>query len=322
MNTELRPMRLGEILDRTAQLYRSNFLLFVGINIFPTSVLLALGLGTVVVGRFMNKGFGSLTAAKIIAVLGVAFVGALVYVVLVGLSLAANNRAVSDLYLDQPASIGRAYSQVRPHWFRYIWVMFVAALYAWAPVFLIYLAFIAALAGASRAFRMDPAAIGVLSIIAVIAILAAIPFGIWMTLRYALAVPASIFEDLRAHASLKRSVFLTRNGRGRIFVLLLLVAVISVVLSLAVQVPFMIVDAIAARAHHEPPLLAAIGAQVGSFLVGSLLGPVYGIAITLFYYDERIRKEGFDIDWMMRRANLTGLEPPPVPLGPAEPATE
>ena len=31
MQTDLRPMSLGEILDRTAQLYRNNFVLFAGI---------------------------------------------------------------------------------------------------------------------------------------------------------------------------------------------------------------------------------------------------------------------------------------------------
>jgi hypothetical protein len=32
METTLRPLSLGEILDRTAELYRSNFLLFAGIS--------------------------------------------------------------------------------------------------------------------------------------------------------------------------------------------------------------------------------------------------------------------------------------------------
>ncbi len=31
MESNLRPLTLGEILDRTAQLYRTNFLLFAGI---------------------------------------------------------------------------------------------------------------------------------------------------------------------------------------------------------------------------------------------------------------------------------------------------
>jgi hypothetical protein len=32
----------------------------------------------------------------------------------------------------------------------------------------------------------------------------------------------------------------------------------------------------------------------------------------LFYYDQRIRKEGFDIEWMMQRAGLVGV-PAAVP---------
>ena len=40
MNTQLRPMVLGEILDRTAELYRRHFLLFAGISaIFATAML-------------------------------------------------------------------------------------------------------------------------------------------------------------------------------------------------------------------------------------------------------------------------------------------
>ena len=32
MNYQLRPMNLGELLDRIAELYRTNFLLFAGIS--------------------------------------------------------------------------------------------------------------------------------------------------------------------------------------------------------------------------------------------------------------------------------------------------
>ena len=44
METNLRPMALGEILDRTAQLYRENFLLFAGISAVYAGVLLILSL--------------------------------------------------------------------------------------------------------------------------------------------------------------------------------------------------------------------------------------------------------------------------------------
>jgi hypothetical protein len=41
---------------------------------------------------------------------------------------------------------------------------------------------------------------------------------------------------------------------------------------------------------------------------------MYATGLTLFYYDQRIRKEGFDIEWMMQAAGLTV----PAPETPAE----
>jgi hypothetical protein len=32
---------------------------------------------------------------------------------------------------------------------------------------------------------------------------------------------------------------------------------------------------------------------------------LFPIAVTLFYYDQRIRKEGFDIEWLMQSAEMT-----------------
>jgi hypothetical protein len=48
--------------------------------------------------------------------------------------------------------------------------------------------------------------------------------------------------------------------------------------------------------------VVSIGAQI-------VLQPVSWIALVLFYYDQRIRKEGFDIEWMMERAGMTQLQP-------------
>ncbi len=40
------------------------------------------------------------------------------------------------------------------------------------------------------------------------------------------------------------------------------------------------------------------------FAVQALTKPVYGIAL-IFYFDKRIRKEGFDIEWMMQPAGMS-----------------
>jgi len=38
---------------------------------------------------------------------------------------------------------------------------------------------------------------------------------------------------------------------------------------------------------------------LGNFASTSLVGPLLTIALTLIYYDERVRKEGFDLQLMM-----------------------
>jgi len=38
---------------------------------------------------------------------------------------------------------------------------------------------------------------------------------------------------------------------------------------------------------------------VGNFLSTSLVGPLVTIALTLVYYDQRVRREGFDLQLMM-----------------------
>jgi hypothetical protein len=41
-----------------------------------------------------------------------------------------------------------------------------------------------------------------------------------------------------------------------------------------------------------------------------LVGPVFPIVLTLFYYDQRIRKEGYDIERIMDAAGLSAVAAP------------
>ena len=52
------------------------------------------------------------------------------------------------------------------------------------------------------------------------------------------------------------------------------------------------------------------------FVVRALTKPVFGIGLTLFYFDQRIRKEGFDIEWMMQQAGMVeALRPSATDVG-------
>jgi hypothetical protein len=56
--------------------------------------------------------------------------------------------------------------------------------------------------------------------------------------------------------------------------------------------------------------------NAGSFLASALAGPISTIAVALMYYDQRIRKEAFDLQWMM-----DSMEHSSQPTAPEVPAT-
>jgi len=62
------------------------------------------------------------------------------------------------------------------------------------------------------------------------------------------------------------------------------------------------------------PVWMQIAQQVVGFFTNSFIGPMYATGLTLFYYDQRVRKEGFDIEWMMEAAGMNA--PVPVPEAP------
>jgi len=323
METSLRPMSLGEILDRTAQLYRQNFLLFAGISSVYAGMLLVVGLAETGVQEWLRVAHktGALVWSSGIAVL-VLYTAMFIFG---GIAVAANNRAVAWLHLGEPATIRSAYTGVLPRVWRYLWLGVLKIFFAWSPLIAIYLGIVAVLLflGVKGIFSqtatpptMPPPAqsaqmIASFLVIAVLGLLAlpALIYGILMGLRYALSVPASVVEDLPARAAIKRSIALSKFSRGRIFVLWLLVWVIEFGLTMVTQSFFVVM---AMKHRGELAVGWRVLQQLVGFCTNTFVTPILATGLTLFYYDQRVRKEGYDIEWMMQAA---GLNAPPPAVG-------
>ncbi len=321
MESNLRPLTLGEILDRTAQLYRTNFLLFAGIASVYASVVLALGLfqiGAEQLLRSMHMSqylqWVSLGSVALFLPLGLIFAGA---------AVAANNRAVSWVYLGEPATIRRAYSSIFPRLGRYLWLMTIVTFVIWTPFVVIFSGYLAGIfflrpMGAKGA-PANPQAVEIvilISVVFVLLVMAWVVYGTLMALRYSLAIPACVVEDIKARGAIRRSIELSKGSRGRIFLLGLLIVVIQTGLVLIAQVFFIVA---AVKSHGVLPAWIRVLQQFVAFLTNTFIGPMYATGLTLFYYDQRIRKEGFDIEWMMQAAGLTPPVPPAEPTSAAEP---
>ncbi len=311
-------MTLGEILDRTVQLYRRNFLSFAGIAAVPTVVMLLAMVPLIawigflgVVHRTPVPPSGPIVAAILIggAVFGVVALVATV------ISQSALIRAITGAHTGQKLTIREALISVWPRFWRYLGVLLLQGIFVGlipAAIAGVAIAVLFALVraggggiGANVATGFAVFLIGAAA--AVIIVLRA--------LSYSLAMPACIAESKPAWESLQRSNKLSKGTRGRIFLMFLLIWVLAMVVSMGGYILMLIVMAVAAMLSRGSPVSIAIivTGEVINMLVNvavqTLITPVYVTALVLFYYDQRIRTEGYDIEWMMERAGLTGGQP-------------
>src|SRR5258708_24396305 len=231
METTLRPLTLGEILDRTAQLYRTHFLLFAGISSVYAGVLLVLSLLQIAAQEIfralhMNQ---QLIWATVIGIL----ILWLAIFVFGGLAVAANSRAVGWVHLGEPATISAAYSSILSRVGRYLWLMTITYFMVWLRCSLLYAAYAVLIFFFVRpigvltqpAMQRDPHAMlvfGLATLAFVLLLLVAFAYAIVMGLRYSLAVPACVSENRNARAAIHRTIVVSQGLRGRILLLGLL----------------------------------------------------------------------------------------------------
>jgi hypothetical protein len=330
------PLSLGEILDRTVQIYRRNFLLFVGISALPSAVYV---LVSGVAGIYFSAhtpalqqppAAGAQAVVMLFLVLALfALIGLPLLLGVFATSLSALNHAAFERNRGEAVTIRSAYGYSFRHFWRHVGIVFLQFLFAgiipWA-VFagILFLgAMIIALltnTGVGKAFAVLFVLLaGLLACVLVFA-------AVWIWLCFSLAFPVSKTEDLKAWPCLKRSNQLSKGGRGRIFVMYLLVFILTLVAYYAITAPIDIIlkltiyKSMAAIALlTKPPIILQVMNLFVSFLERSLVMPIYAIALLLFYNDQRTRQEGYDIELLMAQAGWQELPaPPPATAEPIE----
>jgi hypothetical protein len=225
---------------------------------------------------FLFRVFGAAIAAsgQVTGVLVTIAIATFANLVAIEIAHAAVVIAVSDLHLDRTASIRSSYAAAKSSMLR---------------VF-----------GISLAIGI---AVGVASVFLLIP-------GIYLALAWSLAIPVTVLEGGGLTASTTRSKELTKGTRWRIFVTYVLLIVLTILVSVIIDVPMEFLARVIARSNPSGTLaLLQLTQGFANFLSTSLVGPLVTIALTLIYYDQRVRKEGFDLQLMM--ASLQpGSQPP------------
>lgn len=265
---DLRPLSLGEILDRTFSLYRDNFLLFFGITAIPQLLILALHLiqltftGTIGTVR-VSPSPTVLSGSEAGVALALGLLGLLVYLIAYLFAQGGTVFAVSELYMGRATTIADSLRRMRGQAMNLFGVTLLNGL-----------------------------AVGVAAILLIVP-------GVWLACRLITCVPAALLEDLGARDSLERSYRLTEDYAGRAFVIYLVYFVIAIIAASLFMFPFDFMLGFSAVRHPDSIRMWAALAQMGNAVAETLVTPILLIATAVFYYDLRVRKEAFDLQLMM-----------------------
>lgn len=325
MNEQFHPQTLGEILDRTAQMYRSRFMVYFGIAVIPAGILVVFAASCFLYLAWAGSDAGNAASQTVTIAVGVIVLGLLglvalpAYVGSTALGWAALTQAASNAFLDEPISIRGAYQSAWRKGWRYLGLCLVIAAFVFLGPFAVF--FVLTMSGGVLTALAKTAGLGDLSaVLGGFMFLLILGLGVYVVLallRLCLAFPACVVEQIGAWGAVKRGYRLSQGTKGRIFLLFLLGMALGWLLVLGMSIPLFIVLALLPgmnnpqHAERMSQMFAFIWYGL-SFAVQAFTRPVYGIAFTLFYFDQRIRTEGFDIELKMRDAGML-VEPAPQP---------
>ena len=293
---DLRPLSLGELLDRAFLLYRRNFALFAGIMVIPACAMLPFQF---LVLHLQGAPLPFHKTAPRSPVQLYVFGVLLVYWVIYTVAQAATTYAVADAYLGRLSTIRDSYGKIRGRFWRLIGLSVNVALRVFGLMLLIVMlaSIVGGVLGAALSSgRASPSPLALTLVFAVV--FAAFAFALWLAVRYAISLPAVLLEDISGSAAIRRSVQLSQGRRGPLVVGILLSIVVLYAVALLFQGPFY-ATIVVMRVQGGLPSWLSLGMALSSLAGGIIAGPLLMIILVLFYYDLRIRKEAFDLQQMM-----------------------
>jgi hypothetical protein len=271
MEHQFEPMSIGMVLDRSINLYTENFPLMFGITAILHAPILLISIAPLLLPLGGDHPFLAL-----ITLFSAGIIGLLTLLIVYPLATGATTKAVSDTYLGIPVTVGSALRE------------------AWGNV---------------GTLLLTQFVVGVMIFVGFLLLI--VPGILWM-LSYTLVPSVIMLEasnrtrhvysltgESKGSAPLltdrgdirRRSWELVRGNRGKVFVVLLVFWVMSILISGG--------GGWLVGLFLDPTSPVGISVRsVISNLIAIVIAPLQTIAVTLLYYDLRIRKEGFDLEML------------------------
>jgi hypothetical protein len=305
------PMGFGDLVDRIYRLMRSHLRLFFGIASVPAATIFVViaAMFSFTLPTILAQGAGNSATVGVFAGGAPKWFPALmlvtypIIIAVYALYMPAASFAATQADRGVKVSFKQAYGVAWGRFGRSLWLMILMVLCIMIPIVVIGVLLVGGVvwvtgvkAGPASAFFLVP--------LLVMLYLGILVYSILIMIRLSVAFPAAVEEGLSAWGSIVRSVKLTQNAMGRIFLVMLVVYAITYAAILVFILVFLFLAALVA--------LAAVATHVtrGStaFFVLAGLG-VFGYSVVLtgatvlsysamttatavIYHDQRRRLDG------------------------------
>jgi hypothetical protein len=303
-----RPLSTVDLFDEAFDLYKRNFVLFLTIvsfvvvpstifsDVFAIKWLNAL---TAQVATISSSVDGTATALDYLSeFFKQSAIACLLYLPAWTLVSATLTAAVSARYRDEPVSLGRAFIQGVKRWIPALAATILFSVLTSIGFAIIFLSFLAP-------------ALAVLFVF--VGMFAGLACAVVASSRFPLYMGAVVVENLGPIQALRRSLTLTRSDTGRVVWTILCMFILFVVVSgAAAAVLELFTGKLVDSSYLAIPALAnneLVASQIASGLANLLLTPFAIIVMTLIYFDQRIRKEGYDMEVLADRLGYPPVTP-------------
>jgi hypothetical protein len=333
--SELRPLAMGEMIDRAATFWRTHlkplFIIAFGFSLVNYIATKAVVLG----GRHLTPALYTADAQTLAqqdpsGFLGEAGISMGLWMVLLvflfwsyWMATLAASRYVVSMQLGQPVQPGdglrRAFSRMGALTGAYLISM------AWSVLVTMLLLAPGAILGglaAATAISGNRTLAVVLTVVAIfLAVLGLIAAMLWYFLRFLLLPPVLAMEDLGAREAFKRSGELLsgRIGPGflgrvmvRAMVLYTVVSLILISVQLVSGIPSWLVmmsygNPFDAATMARTPQYLLVPAELVQVVAQSCFSPIFFVFSALFYLDMRVRREALDLERQLEEPSASTL---------------
>jgi hypothetical protein len=296
----LRPLTLGDFFDGASKTIRRNPKAMVGLAAAVTTAFLVIPVLLTVAlaasGNLTYDLFGEETpdasvsttlgsgAVGLVSNLGAVF-GALATIILNGMLV----RVVAEAVLGRRTTIGEAWTATRGRLLRLVGLTLLdtamAVLLFGVPVA------VGVLVGLSRG-------VGPGFVVGVPLLLLGVVLFVYLQFRYfLLAPPALVLERTGVFASLRRAGQLSRGQFWRLLGISLLTSLVVGLVGEVIAVPLGLLGVLGGALFPgtAAALVLVFSSYLSQIVVGSITTPFTSAVVALQYVDQRIRKEGLDV---------------------------